>query len=270
MRTRLTCEIVSIGNELLIGRVVNTNASWLAERLTRLGASVRRITVVGDDLSEISSCVKEALSRRPSIIITTGGLGPTYDDMTMEGLAIALGRRLLVIPGALEMVRRKYEAMGESMTDAKVKMARMPEEAEPIPNPVGTAPAAKIVAGGTIIYAMPGVPRELEAIFKEYVSMELSELSSFKTAELTYRIIGVRESALAPLISRVKELYPDVYVKSHPKASEEKPWIEMYFSVSHRDEAVARRMVSEAAEMLKTLVVETYGSKAFEESMEEK
>jgi molybdenum cofactor synthesis domain-containing protein len=242
-----------------MGKVVNTNASWLADKLTRLGVAVKRIIVVGDDLDEISSCVKEALSRKPSFIITTGGLGPTYDDKTLEGLATALGRKLAIHPEALEMVRRKYERIGEGLTEARIKMARIPEGSEPLHNPVGTAPAARISYGSTIIYALPGVPREMEAIFNETVSKEVLSLSGFKIAEYHVRIVGVMESALAPIISRVKEHYPEVYVKSHPKGLEEKPVIHVYFNTFNRDEAAAKKIVLEAVEEFVKLVEETYG-----------
>jgi len=259
LSAQLTCELISIGNELLMGKVVNTNASWLADRLTRLGVAVKRIIVVGDDLEEISSCVKEVLSRKPSFIITTGGLGPTYDDKTLEGLAMALDRELAVHPEALEMVRRKYESMGEGLTEARIKMARIPEGSEPLHNPVGTAPAVRISYGSTIIYALPGVPREMEAIFNENVSKEVSSSSGFKIAEHSIRIVGVMESALAPMISRVKEHYPGVYVKSHPKGSEEKPVIHVYFNAFNRDEVVAKKTVSEAVKEFVKLVEESYG-----------
>ncbi|MDW8033910.1 MAG: nicotinamide mononucleotide deamidase-related protein [Nitrososphaerota archaeon] len=259
MSTQLTCEIISVGNELLIGKVINTNASWLADKLTKLGVAVRRINVIGDSLDEISSCVREVLSRKPSFIITTGGLGPTYDDMTLEGLSIALGRKLVINPEALEMVRRKYEKMGESLTEARIKMAKMPEGAEPLHNPVGTAPAAKITHGYTIIYALPGVPREMEAIFNETVSKEISLSSGLKIAEYSFRIVGVMESALAPIINRVKEQYPEVYVKSHPKGTEEKSIIHVYLNAFHKDENIAKIVVSEAAEKLIDLIEESYG-----------
>lgn len=260
MNAQLACEIISIGNELLIGKVVNTNASWLAYRLTKLGVAVKRITVIGDDLDEISSCVREVLSRKPSLIITTGGLGPTYDDKTLEGLAIALGKKLAINPEALEMVRRKYESMGEDLTEARIKMARMPEGAEPLPNPIGTAPAVKVYYGSTTIYALPGVPREMEAIFEEKISKEISLFSGFKVAEHSLCIVGVMESALAPLISRVKEQYPEVYVKSHPKGTEGKPLIHVYLNAFNEDEAVAKKTVLEAAEKLTNLVKESYGN----------
>lgn len=259
MGVRLTCEIVSVGNELLIGKVINTNSSWLADKLTRLGVAVKRIIVVGDDLNEISSCIRETLSRKASLIITTGGLGPTYDDMTLEGLAMGLGRRMVIHPKALEMVRRKYEGMGKSLTEARIKMAMMPEGAEPLHNPVGTAPAVKIVHDNTVIYALPGVPQEMEAIFNETISKEVSLSSGFKVAEHSFRIVGVMESTLAPIISRIKEQYPEVYVKSHPKGTEEKPIIHVYFNAFHKDEAVAKRIVLEAAGKLASLVGEAYG-----------
>ncbi|MGQ9597185.1 MAG: nicotinamide mononucleotide deamidase-related protein [Thermoproteota archaeon] len=267
MKTQLACEIISIGNELLIGKVVNTNASWLAGRLTQLGVAVRRITVVGDNLNEISSCIEEALSRKPSCIIMTGGLGPTYDDITLEGLAKGLEKPFVINQAALGMVKGKYESMGEGLTDARIKMAKMPEGAEPISNPVGTAPAAKVVLRDTIIYALPGVPEEMEAIFNESISKDISKSSGFKVAEFSFRIIGIKESTLAPLISKVKGLYPDVYIKSHPKVTEERPWIEMYFCTFNTDEAVAKKMVSEATGKLKSLIEETYGLAAclFEE-----
>ncbi|MEM2088195.1 MAG: nicotinamide mononucleotide deamidase-related protein [Thermoproteota archaeon] len=259
MGTKLTCEIISVGNELLIGKVVNTNSSWLAEKLTRLGVAVKRITVIGDNLDEISSCIKEALSRKPSLVITTGGLGPTYDDMTLEGLAMVLGKRMVLHPKALEMVKRKYENMGESLTEARIKMARVPEGAEPLHNPVGTAPAARISCESTVIYALPGVPREMEAIFNETVSKEVSLSSGFKVAEHSFRIVGVMESALAPIISSVKEQYPEVYVKSHPKGAEEKPIIHIYLNAFHRDENIAKKIVLETAEKLINLIEESYG-----------
>ena len=94
-------EIISVGNELLIGKIVNTNSYWIAKRVTTLGMKVRRITTVGDDVEEISNAIQEALQRRPRFIITTGGLGPTFDDKTLEGIARGLGRGLRVHEQAL-------------------------------------------------------------------------------------------------------------------------------------------------------------------------
>ena len=95
------CEIITVGNELLIGKILNTNAYWLARYITGLGIKVRRITVVGDDIDEIASSIREAIERKTDFIITVGGLGPTFDDRTLEGLAKALHRKLQVNEKAL-------------------------------------------------------------------------------------------------------------------------------------------------------------------------
>ncbi|MCK4474444.1 competence damage-inducible protein A, partial [Candidatus Bathyarchaeota archaeon] len=140
-------EIICVGNELLIGKTLNTNAHWLAKRITSLGSSVKRITVVGDEVNEIAKAVREALQRKPRFIITVGGLGPTFDDKTLEGVAEALKGELEVDEKALEMVKEKYETYFREgrmeraeLTPPRVKMARLPKGAKPLPNPVGTAP----------------------------------------------------------------------------------------------------------------------------------
>src|SRR3990170_8499314 len=139
IRTELLC----VGNELLIGKTLNTNAHWLAKRLTALGAVVQRITVVRDDTKEIAAAIREVLKRRPSFAITTGGLGPTFDDKTLEGIAEALDRKLEISEKALKMVKEKYEAYARKsrtetveLTQPRIKMATIPEKTEPIPNPV--------------------------------------------------------------------------------------------------------------------------------------
>src|SRR5512136_1705972 len=102
-------EIVCIGNELLIGKISNTNAQWMSKRATCLGITVRRITVVADEVEEISAVIREALQRKPQFIATTGGLGPTFDDKTLQGLSRALNRRLEINQEALRMVKEKYD-----------------------------------------------------------------------------------------------------------------------------------------------------------------
>ena len=100
-------EIISIGEELLIGKIVNTNATWLASRVTKLGGKVRRITVVGDDVYEIISAINEAIKRKPNLIITTGGLGPTFDDKTMEALAKLINKPLKINHEIANIIRER-------------------------------------------------------------------------------------------------------------------------------------------------------------------
>ena len=102
-------EIISVGNELLIGKVPNTNVQWLAKRATTLGITVKRVTVIPDDVDETARAIRETLKRKPQFVVTTGGLGPTFDDKTLESIAKALKRRLKVNQVALEMVKEKYQ-----------------------------------------------------------------------------------------------------------------------------------------------------------------
>jgi nicotinamide-nucleotide amidase len=106
--TMLTVEILCIGNELLSGITINTNAQWISQKIAETGGSVNRITVVGDDIDEISLAVKECLSRKPSWLIISGGLGPTYDDKTLEGVSVGLGVRLALDSTAVEMLKKSY------------------------------------------------------------------------------------------------------------------------------------------------------------------
>ena len=101
-------EILCVGNELLSGITLNTNAHWIAAQVAKAGGTVERVTVVGDDLGAISTAVKESLARKPDILVTTGGLGATYDDMTLEGVARALGRKVSLDKEAVEMLKRSY------------------------------------------------------------------------------------------------------------------------------------------------------------------
>ncbi|MEJ2243341.1 MAG: molybdopterin-binding protein [Candidatus Bathyarchaeota archaeon] len=164
-----------MGNELLIGKTLNTNAQWLTKRVTALGLTVKRVTVVGDNLPDISMAIKEAIQRKPIFVLTTGGLGPTFDDMTLEGLAQALGCQTIVDDQALKMVTEKYRIYAQKtkveeikLTSHRVKMAKIPECSEPVANPVGTAPGVMIKHKEVTIFALPGVPSEMKGICKCY------------------------------------------------------------------------------------------------------
>jgi len=248
-------EIICVGNELLIGKVVNTNAQWLAKRITTMGLSVNRITVVGDSVEEISAAIKEAVGRKPQFIITTGGLGPTFDDKTLEGVAKALNRPLKIHPQALKMVEEKYRRYAEEgriekieLTPPRVKMAKLPAESNPLPNPVGTAPGVITKYDSVTIIALPGVPPEMEAIFDESVAPLVKRAAGNVTFyETSVDVDGIMESDMAPLIDRVMHDNPYVYVKSHPsRTGEGKPHLELHLSTTAEDSATAKNRVSKA------------------------
>jgi len=260
-------EIICVGNELLIGKTLNTNAQWIAKQATALGITVKRITVVADDVNEIANAIREVLSRKPRFAVTTGGLGPTFDDKTLEGIAEALNRKLVVNPEALKMVRKKYEAYAREngtetveLTQARVKMATLPEKAEPILNPVGTAPGVRLNVEETTAIVLPGVPSEMKAIFNETVAPLLKQASG-KSAfyEKSIYVDNVMESKLAPLIDEVMRNNLGVYVKSHPKGREDKPHMEIHLSTTADDGEVAEEKLRKAVVQLSRLIGEIGG-----------
>ncbi|MGB9684162.1 MAG: nicotinamide mononucleotide deamidase-related protein [Candidatus Bathyarchaeales archaeon] len=260
-------EIVCVGNELLIGKTLNTNAQWLAKRATSLGIAVKRITVVGDDVEEIANALREAIQRKPRFIITTGGLGPTFDDKTLEGIANALNRKLELNNKALQMIKEKYEAYVKAgrigsaeLTPHRVKMAKLPEGAEPLPNFVGTAPGVQIKVGNTDIIALPGVPSEMEAIFDSSVAgMLKKEAGNIMFFEANLYADNIVESTLAPLIDIAMHDNPYVYIKSHPRGEEKKPHIEIHLSTTAKDSKTAKDRLGKVMIQLSELIKEKGG-----------
>jgi nicotinamide-nucleotide amidase len=238
----LTFEILCIGNEILSGTIVNTNAHWLSKMITQAGGSVKRVTVAKDDVNEISSVIKESLAREPSWIIICGGLGPTYDDKTLEGLAVALHVDLILDNAAIEMMKESYSRYSSKhkLDETRLKMARIPKGSIPIQNPVGSAPSILIATykkynriiissfssssgtvaiADTMIVCLPGVPEEMKAIFLESILPKMKKMiGDFHFIETTHEITGVSEAMLAPTISMIVQSNPAdlVYLKTHP------------------------------------------------------
>jgi len=261
-------EIICVGNELLIGKTLNTNAHWLAKRVTSLGVMVKRITVIEDDVDEIARVLREVLSRNPHFIMTTGGLGPTFDDKTLEGIAKGLYRELVVNKEALKMVKEKYESYSKlgriqtvELTPPRIKMATFPEGAEPLHNAVGTAPGMMLKVDSSFIIALPGVPPEMEAIFGESV-VPLLKKEAGKSGFFEKSIFAdhIMESNLAPLIDEVMRDNLYVYIKSHvyvrssKQPSETRPHIELHFSTTVENGNVATERLNKAIEQLSGLI----------------
>lgn len=227
----INAEILAFGRELLIGKTVNTNASWIADQLTSLGITVTRINVAGDTVADISSTIRESLGRRPDVLITTGGLGPTYDDLTVEGLSSALNVPRELNEEALSLVRARYRALKLEMSPSRRKMAMMPLGAHPIPNDCGSAPGVFLERGGTMIFSLPGVPREMMVMFRSQVLNLLRRRAPPKTfRERSFTIEGMPESSLAPIIEEWLPTNRRVYLKSHPSGSESTPTITIHLT----------------------------------------
>ena len=250
-----TVDLVCIGNELLTGHTLNTNAHWLCKRLTELGAYVTRISTVRDDMNQMTSAIREAVRLRPDFIITTGGLGPTFDDRTLEALGRALNRAVRVNPQAMRLLKRHYARLRRNvaMTPPRIKMATIPAGTEALPNPVGTAPGILAKTSSTRIFVLPGVPREMEAIFENsVVPLVKKQATRERFYEMSLRLSGLPESEIAPLIDRVMRRFPKVFVKSHPRGWETKrrPLLELQFQCWMHQEKSAKRLLASAMSLL--------------------
>ncbi|MEM1666495.1 MAG: nicotinamide mononucleotide deamidase-related protein [Nitrososphaerota archaeon] len=264
-----TFEIICVGNELLIGKVVNTNANWLAKKITEIGGFVRRIMDVRDDLSEISSAVREALKRGTEWIITSGGLGPTFDDMTLNGVAKAIKRPLKLNKQAYQMLLEKYKEMFErgilkslDITPERRKMAELPAGAIPLRNRVGTAPGVLIKFGRQRIACLPGVPAELMDIFENELLPIIQK--SIKRVYTTERVLiakDVIESALAPVIKEAMSKHPEVYIKSHPKGRESGvSIIELHITATAKSSERIEKEMEQVVQELKEKIVALGGT----------
>jgi nicotinamide-nucleotide amidase len=199
-------ELITIGDELLIGDTVNGNAAWLGQRLADNGIDVSRSVVVGDDETVIGEAVTTALGR-VDVVITTGGLGPTYDDVTREALAKAAGVAIVRDESAADRIRARVAERGIPLRPMALRMAERPEGATPLPNPMGTALSFRLRLGDGFVYALPGVPAEVRAIFAEGVLPELrARHVGDGPLRRTLRTAIAWESAIATRLAPVEAL----------------------------------------------------------------
>jgi molybdenum cofactor synthesis domain-containing protein len=244
--------VFTLGTEVVSGLVVNTNAAFLGRRLTLMGFTVSGVLSLPDDVDAISTFLNYVLKKyEPELVVTTGGLGPTYDDITLEAVAKALGRPLVLNEEAYAMIREKYLARGYELIPERLKMAYLPEGAKAIPNPVGTAPGALLKVGRTLVVCLPGVPKEMEEMWVNYVEPSIRELSPAKVSEGSFTLIGVPEASLAPILKNYISMYPRVYVKSNPKGFElNAPVLEIYIAASAPTQEEASGILRKVCEEL--------------------
>ncbi|MCS7137145.1 MAG: molybdopterin-binding protein [Candidatus Caldarchaeum sp.] len=226
--TRYVVEVINVGNELLDGRTVNTNLHWVCGRLSQMGYIVSRATVVRDRLKDITAALAEAIKRRPGWVFVSGGLGPTHDDKTLQAVAKALGKPLMLYEDVVEVLKQRYLMLAQqgvindpTLTKERLKMARLPMGSKPLRNPAGAAPGILAEKNSVRVVCLPGVPRELMAIFDNEVAPILQKEArgrGFIVESLT--VEGVVESKLAPLLVETMKRFPRVYLKSNPKGVE--------------------------------------------------
>lgn len=204
----MTAEIINIGDELLIGQVVNTNAAWLAQQLHATGISIRQVTAISDDAGEIRKMLDEAFSRS-DLILMTGGLGPTRDDITKHTLCAYFRTPLVFHEPTFEQIRKFFAIRGLEVNENNRKQAEIPANCEPIPNSNGTAPGMWFEKNGKILISMPGVPFEMEAMMENYILPRLS--MHYKQRVVVHKTIqthGVGESFLMEMIRDWEEALP--------------------------------------------------------------
>jgi competence/damage-inducible protein CinA-like protein len=191
-----SAEIVTIGTEMLLGDLVDTNTAWISQRLAALGVSMYRHTTVGDNNDRIIGALRDAASRA-DLVVTTGGLGPTSDDLTNACLGMLTGRPMVEYPEARRHIDDKFAKFGREPTPSNYKQALFPEGTEIIPNPLGTAPGALVEWDGTLFATLPGVPSEMKRMFEDTLEPLIRARSDGSIVSKTLHFAGIGESALA-------------------------------------------------------------------------
>jgi nicotinamide-nucleotide amidase len=201
--------VVAVGDELLLGDIVNGNAAWLGERLAAAGAPVVHSAMVGDDVERIGAAVRRALADA-DVVVVTGGLGPTSDDLTREALAVVAGVALERWPELEQGLRDRFAAYRYTMPETVLRQADVPRGARPLHNPVGTAPGLRLEVGEQLVFALPGPPHELAAVATGSVLAEIAARSGTVSLTRTLHCAGAGESSVAETVERTLALPPGV------------------------------------------------------------
>ena len=201
--------VVAVGDELLLGDIVNGNAAWLGERLAAAGAPVVHSSMVGDDVERIATAVRRALEDA-DVVLVTGGLGPTSDDVTRDAVAAVAGVPLERWPDLEQGLRERFAAYRFEMPDTVLRQADVPKGAQPLDNPVGTAPGLRIDVDGRLVFALPGPPHELAAVATGGVLAEIATRSGTVGLTRTLHCAGRGESNVAEIVERTITVPPGV------------------------------------------------------------
>jgi len=194
----MKAEIITIGSELLLGQIIDTNSSYIAKRLAENGIELVQTTAVGDHLQRMKEVIREA-TERSQIVITTGGIGPTEDDLTRETIAEVFNRPLIFQPHLMEQIETLFKKRGFRMAESNRKQAYIPEGSTPIENPKGTAPGFIVEYSNGAIISIPGVPLEMEYLMENAVIPFLRKRFDIKHQVIQYKVLracGLGESAI--------------------------------------------------------------------------
>jgi competence/damage-inducible protein CinA-like protein len=246
----LKAEIIAIGSELLTPHRTDTNSLWLTERLNSIGINVYLKTIVGDDEARLEEAVRDAL-KRSDIIISTGGLGPTEDDITRKVFARVAGRQLMLDYEILEHIRERLTSRGYQMTPNNERQALIPRGATALPNPNGSAPGIRMDQDGKVVALLPGPPRENQPMFDDYVMPDLERMSrGSRMARRTLKVTGLGESQLDDKIAPIYGEYTNPSTTILFTDSE----VEIHLAATAESLARAEELVEELADKLEEAV----------------
>ena len=240
----MIAEIVSVGTELLMGQIVNTDAQFIAKHLAPLGYACRYHITVGDNAARLTEVVHTALSRS-DIVLFTGGLGPTEDDLTKETVAAALGLTCVPIPAEVEHLKAHFAKRGYHFTPNNLKQAEFPESAIILPTPNGTAPGCIMEADGKAAILMPGPPRELFPMFRDHVLPYLEKRSNTHLLSKELRIFGMGESSLTYELRDIIAAQTNPTIAPYAKTGEVTLRLTAKCSTDEEGEALLAPMIEE-------------------------
>lgn len=254
----MVAEIISVGTELLLGDIVNTNAQYISKELARMGIDLYFQTTVGDNADRIRYAVKQAADRA-DLIIMTGGLGPTKDDITKKAAADYLGKKLVFHPQAYEHVKKRLESYGiHEITESQKTQALVPEDSIAVMNPEGLAPGIIMAGDNKAIILLPGPPKEMKALFAECKEIFISKLSNRVIVSINIKCKGPDEMPLSVIgESPIADLLGDILDSENPTvatyAKEDGVLIRVTASGKTREEAltIMKPVVMEIASILK-------------------
>ena len=258
-----SAEIITIGTELLLGEILDTNSRDIALFLRDHGIDLFRITTVGDNAERISNAIKDALLRT-DIIITTGGLGPTVDDPTREAIAAAVDTTTVFLPELWEQIQERFARYGKHATENNRKQAYIPNGAIPIKNDVGTAPAFIVEYKGKTIISLPGVPKELSYLLVKHVSPYLNKkyIHKYIIKARVLHTAGLGESQVDELVADLEtQSNPTVGLLAHPGQTD------IRITAKAVDKEAAEKMIKSITD----LIIERLGNNVYgidEETME--
>ncbi len=215
----MTVELISVGTEILMGNIVNTNAAWLAKECAALGLSCFYQSVVGDNEDRLKEQMKTSLERS-DIVILTGGLGPTTDDLTKETAALLMGKKLVTDQHSLERVKAYFQVRGIEMTENNKKQALVPEGARVLDNDNGTAPGLILESGEKCMILLPGPPNEMKPLFEAQVKPFLKALNPCILYSRTVKLCGIGESKAAAMVQDMIDTQENPTIAPYAKTGE--------------------------------------------------